>query len=353
MRYHVVLSRFLDLEALTREAASGVRPRHAMKQLADRLNASIHSPAGQAPRLSDKFMAKLVGTPALWAFARDLAGKLSADDILYCPDESIGLPLAYLCSRLRSRPKLVVMVHNVDRPRTRLVLKLLGGARTADMFVSVSQRQLDFLSGSVSIPLDRIKFVADQTDLQFFSPGPASADKQRPLLVSAGLERRDYKVLAEAAGDLDLDVAVTGFSADAAAGTSSFPETWPINFSRRRYEWLELAQLYRDADAVVVTLLPNIYAAGITTMVEGMASAQPIIVTRSEGLDGYLDDEDALTLVRQGDVAELRAAILALTGNPTLARSRGHRAAEIATERYGSEIHVETIATIMEQLGTN
>ena len=92
--------------------------------------------------------------------------------------------------------------------------------------------------------------------MQFFKPGPASSEKRRPLLVSAGLERRDYKILADASGDLDLDVAVTGFSTDVAAVTSSFSDKWPSNFCRRRYEWLKLARLYQDADAVVVTLFP-------------------------------------------------------------------------------------------------
>jgi len=319
-----------------------------MKQLAVRLNAAIHSPAEQTPSFLDKVRAKLVGTPLLWAFARDLASKLSKEDVLYCPDEAIGLPLAYLCSRLRSRPNLVVMVHNVERPRTRLALKLNAGFSSADVFVSGSQRQLDFLRVAMKITNKRTIFVANETDLNFFRPGPPFTGKKRPLLVSAGLERRDYKILAEATKDLDLDVAVTGFSADAAAGTSSFPEIWPANFSRRRYDWLELAQLYRDADAVVVTLLPNIYAAGITSIIEGMASAQPVVVTRTDGLKGYLEDDDALTLVKPGDVADLRSAIEVLTNDHKIARSRGLRAAEIANERYGSESYVEKIASIMQ-----
>jgi glycosyltransferase involved in cell wall biosynthesis len=349
MRYHVVLSRFIDFPAIEEGVRRGSRPRHAMKQLADRLDATIHWPTGQKDLLSDRAWSQLIGR-GLWGYARQLAAQFSADDVIYCPDEQIGLPLTALCSRKKDRPKLVIMVHNVDRPRTRAALRIRSSFRSADVFLSVSNRQLQFLRERVGIEKSRTLFVPDQTDLQFFRPSPVASSKQRPLLVSAGLEKRDYAVLAQAISGLDLEVSLTGFSADSAAGSSRFPEVWPSNFTRRRYEWTELAELYRNADAVVVTLLPNIYAAGVTTMVEGMASARPIIVTKTEGLDGYLDDTDALTLVPPGDAEALRTAIVDLLNSPETIAARGRRGAEIASERYGSDTHVETIAKIMEGL---
>jgi len=242
------------------------------------------------------------------------------------------------------------MVHNVDRPRTRIALRLCPSFRSADVFLAVSNRQLDFLRDKIGIEPARTRFVPDQTDLRFFRPSPRDGTKKRPLLVSAGLEKRDYHVLAEAVSGLDVDVSLTGFSADSAHGNSRFPQAWPANFTRKRYEWPELAELYRNADVVVVTLLPNIYAAGITTMVEGMASARPIVVTRTEGLRGYLDDEDALTAVAPDDPAALRRAILDLLDSPGTMEARGQRAAQIATERYGSETHVENLASILGNL---
>jgi glycosyltransferase involved in cell wall biosynthesis len=349
MRHHVVLSRSIDFPAIEEGARQGLRPRHALKQLADRLNATIHFPSGQKNTILDRIRSQFIGS-GLWGYARDLAAKFTSEDVIYCPDEQIGLPLASLFSRSRSRPKLVVAVHNVDRPRTRAALRLCSSFRSADMFVSVSNRQLDFLRDQIGIEPGRTQFVPDQTDLQFFRPGPQDPAKKRPRLVSAGLEKRDYQVLAEAVSGLDIDVSLTGFSADSAPGGSRLPQAWPANFTRRRYEWTEFAELYRNADIVVVTLVPNIYAAGITTMIEGMASARPIIVTRTEGLKGYLDDEDALTLVAPEDPAALRQAILGLLESPATMKARGQRAAEIATKRYSSETHVEKLASILESL---
>jgi glycosyltransferase involved in cell wall biosynthesis len=349
MRYHVVLSRFIDFPAIEEGARQGLRPRHAMKQLADRLGAKIHWPTGQKGRPTDRFWSQLIGRD-LWGYARELAAQFSSDDVIYCPDEQIGLPLAALCSRKKNGAKTVVMVHNLDRPRTRTALRFWPSFRSATIFLSVSNYQLRFLREHVGIDEGRTLFVPDQTDLQFFRPAPPNQSKKRPLLVSAGLEKRDYAVLAEAVSGLDVDVSLTGFSADSAAGSSRFPDVWPPNFTRRRYEWPELAELYRNADAVAVTLLPNIYAAGVTTMVEGMASARPVIVTKTEGLEGYLDDSDALTLVPPEDPAALRTVILELLNSPDAMAAKGQRGAEIARDRYGSDTHVETIAKIMERL---
>lgn len=353
MAYHVVLSRFIDFPLIEKEVLEGSRPRHAMKQLADRLDATLHWPSAKTGGAGDRLRSQFIGRPDLWPFARDLASKLSTDDVVYCPDEQIGLPLAALCSRKNDRPGLGVMVHNLDRPRTRAALRLWPAFRAADVYIAVSNRQLDFLRNYIGIEQSRTIFVPDQTDLNFFRPGPPDSSKKRPILVSAGLERRDYAVLAEAVSGLDVDVCVTGFSADSAAGSSRFPDDWPANFTRRRYEWTELAKLYRDSDIVVVTLLPNIYAAGVTTMIEGMSSARPIIVTETAGLAGYLNDTDALTVVPPSNSKALRAAIVDLIESPDQAAERGRRAGQIAAERYGSDTHVETLAQILEKVASN
>lgn len=353
MPFHIVLSRNIDFDSIEADAARRLRPRHAMKQLADRLGATVHSPSNEKGGFLDAVRSKLIGSPLLWAYARSLSDRVSAEDVVYCPDEEVGLALSSICRATRNRVKIAVMVHNVDRPRARLALKMIPGCRSADLYMAVSKRQIGFLQRGIGINEERTAFVDDQTDASFFKPGSSPEHKHRPLLVSAGLEKRDYRVLADAVGDLDLDVCATGFSADAKPSGSSLPDVWPPNFTRRRYEWTELADLYRSADAVVVTLVPNIYAAGITTMVEGMASGCPIIVTRTEGLDGYLDDTDAITVVSPGNVEELRNAVVSLINSPERRATMGRRAHEIAEQRYSSEVHVEVLAGMLQRLKEN
>ncbi|MGA7498030.1 MAG: hypothetical protein WBX00_14990, partial [Isosphaeraceae bacterium] len=59
-----------------------------------------------------------------WSLARTLAARLGSDDVVYCLDADMGLPLAGAFRRATSRPKQAVFLHNLDRPRGRLAAKL-------------------------------------------------------------------------------------------------------------------------------------------------------------------------------------------------------------------------------------
>ena len=349
MTFHIVMDKHTDLDAISQEAARGDRPRHAMAMLRDQLDAVVHAPDPTATaRLDDRVRSRLIGSPATWALARRLAAQTGRGDVIFCGGEHSGFPVAAVAGGRKKGPRVAMMVHNVDRTRARVALRAFGLKQRADLIFSPSRPQIDFL-GSAGIAASRRSFIYDQTDLRFFSPG-AQGPKARPLVVSVGLEQRDYRTLAEATAGLDLDVRISGFSTDAALLAETFPETMPANFHQSFYEWRDLAQLYRDADVVVVAVRPNRYAAGVQALVEGLASGRPVIVTASEGLAGYLDDADAITAVPQRDPPAMRAAIEAVLADPETAAVRGQRARVIAESRYDSVAHVDTIAQALREL---
>ena len=349
MTFHIVLDKRTDLDAITAEAARGDRPGHAMARLRDALGAVVHAPDSTATgRVDDRLRSRLIGSPATWALARELAAETGPGDVIFCGGEHSGFPVAAVCGGRRNGPQVAMMVHNVDRTRARVALRAFGLPRRTVLFMSPSRPQIDFL-GSVGVAETRRAFIYDQTDIAFFSPG-TQRPKPRPLVVSVGLEQRDYRTLASATEGMDLDVRISGFSTDAALLAETFPETMPANFHQAFYEWRDLAQLYRDADVVVVAVRPNRYAAGVQALVEAMASGRPVVVTASEGLAGYLDDADALSVVPQRDPAAMRTAIEAVLADPKAADARGRRAREIAESRYDSVAHVETIARALRGL---
>lgn len=349
MTFHLVMDKQTDLDGIATAAAAGDRPGHAMAHLRDRLGAIVHAPAPvAAARIDDRIRTKLVGSPGTWALARKLRATTGKADTIFCTGEHTGFAVAALVGGRADGPRVAMMVHNIDRTRARAAMRVFGLTRHVDLFMSPSRPQIEYLASAGCSPA-QCRFVSDQTDLAFFSPGPATA-KARPMVVSVGLEQRDYVTLAAATAPLALDVRISGFSNDAALLADTFPETLPSNFHRQFYEWRDLAQLYRDADVVVVPVKPNRYAAGIQALLEAMASGRPVIVTASEGLQGYLSDEDAITVVPQGNPAAMRDAITTLLSDPDNAATRGRRAREIACERYGASAHVDAIASALKAL---
>jgi glycosyltransferase involved in cell wall biosynthesis len=165
-----------------------------------------------------------------------------------------------------------------------------------------------------------------------------------------GLEKRDYRILAKATSDLNLDVKISGFSQDVRALAKSFPPVLPANMSRRYYEWTELVQLYRDANIVVVSLFESIDSAGVTTLLEAMSCGRPVISTRTKGLADYLQMPETVITIKPGDLAGLRQAIDHLLNNPQIAEKQGKQAYELATADHNSEKHVEHITRLIRSV---
>jgi glycosyltransferase involved in cell wall biosynthesis len=345
MGYHIVLTRATDFETIKQQAAAGERPRHAMWALSQKLDATFHMPNDETILPIDRMRSRLIGEPALWALARRLSEQLTSQDVVYCTGEAIGIPLATLCANRLDRPRIVVFIHGIHRPRARTSLFLFQSAQHIDLFITNCQSQINVLRQFIKVPDSKIVFLAEQTDTQFFTPGVPSPGKRRPTIVSVGLERRDYRLLARATADLDVDVRISGFSADIRPLNRSFPRTLPANMQQSFYSWTDLVQLYRDADLMVLPLFETPETSGVTTLMEAMACACPIIASRTQGLADYLKHSNAIVSVEPGDLQQLRQAIVQGLAQPGELKAQAGCAYQLAQKEYNSERHVEVLAT--------
>ena len=343
MAFHIAMPRRMNAQELAAVDATGDRPRIAMAMIAKELGAVVHAPGQGAASFADKLRAKLAGPESMWAMARDIAARAAPGDVVFCGSEAGGLQVAKACADSRARPRVGIFVHNLDRPRGRVALKLFGIRRNAGLLMACSELQTTFLREYLGTDDSQVKFVWDHTDDAFFTPGPASADKKRPLIVSVGLEQRDYRTLAAATADMDVDVRISGFSEDAAVLQQTFPDVLPDNMSRKFYAWTDLVQLYRDADVVVVSVRENKYAAGVQSLLEGMACGRPVVATATAGLKSYLDP-DVVASFAPGDAAALRAAIERTLGDRPAAEARAAKGLELARRRHGIDDYVARIA---------
>jgi glycosyltransferase involved in cell wall biosynthesis len=346
--FHIVLPRAMQLADAAASAAAKQAPRHAMWLLGQELPALVHEPDDALGGAIDRIRARIVPPQSLWTLAQRVHAQTGPGDVVFCSSEAGGLQLAAVGAGRSRRPRLAVFVHNVDRPRARFALKWWRMGRSVDLFLACSMRQVEFLREYLSLSDDRVRHVWDHTDTTFFSAGPMSAQKQRPLVVSVGLEQRDYKTLAAASHDLDLDVRISGFSKDGAAMARTFPDPLPANMSRRFYAWPELVQLYRDADVVVVSCHENKYAAGVQSLMEAMACGRPVIASTTEGLADYLGE--SVIGFPPGDAAALRAAIKAALNDPAGSAARAERGHALALRRFAMERYLADVGSSLRAL---
>ncbi len=350
MKYHIVLSRAFDLETIDLDAQAGKRPCHVMWKASQILNAEIHQPRTESIVLLDKVRYSLgvamrtpiIGSSEHWALASKLSRQLTENDVVFCTGEDVGIPIAALCGKKPNRPKIAVFIHNINRLRGKLALKLFQISDKIDLFITYTPTSAEFLRHYLRLPENRISlFVEQPTDVSFFTPSSVSPNKTRRLIASAGLEQRDYCTLADAAKDLDVDVKICATSPNAKSSSRAFPQVLPANMECRFYEWQDLVQLYRDADIVAVPLFENNYQAGLSTLFEALACRRPVIITKSSGIIEELIEAGAVTGVNQGDVNEMERAIVALLDNPLKAQMQAQRGYELVIERYNHHIYID------------
>jgi glycosyltransferase involved in cell wall biosynthesis len=350
LKYHIILSRAFDLETLVLDAQAGKRPCHVMWKASKILDAKIYQPGKDSIIPFDKVSSRIMGNPEHWALARKLSSQLTENDVVFCTGEDIGIPIAALCGKKQNRPKIMIFIHNINRFRGRLALKLFQVSGKVDLFLTYTSDLAKFLYDYLHLNENRISlFVEQPTDISFFTPGSFSQNKTRRLIASAGLEKRDYCTLADAVKDLDVDVKICATSPNAKTSSQTFPKVLPANMECRFYEWQDLVQLYRDADIVVIPLFENNYQAGLSTLFEALACRRPVIITRSSGLIEELIEAGAVTGVNQGDANEMRQAIITLLDNPLKAQMQAQRGYELVIERYNHNIYVDKF---VQQIGS-
>jgi|GEM_PF-358485 len=350
MRYHIVLSKRCNLPEAAAEHALGQRPEHLMWALKNVLDAEVHEPDDKSPSWADKARSKLMSwSPGQWAMARKLARTIKDDDVAFCQGDH-GVALAAMCARMGKLSKIVVWVDNIDRPRARLALKYFGYAKHVAQWITNSRHQERFLVNYLGVPRDRVVWDGDQTDTNFFTPGPASMFKARPVIACIGLERRDFKTLANATRDLDVDVKITAFSRHANLSDSEFPDVLPPNMSAKKYAWTELVQLYRDADVVVVSLCESNFCAGITTLLEGLSCKRPVVVTRTTGLAAHLEYPGIARVVAPGDVMAMRGAIEDLLRDERKAKSMAERGYQLIIKNHNHRQKVKKLVGMLRKM---
>jgi glycosyltransferase involved in cell wall biosynthesis len=344
MAFRIVLPRKADIFKQMELAAQKLSPRHSIALLAKDLQATIHEPDGALPY---PLRGRILPTDELWSLAAKVKECAAPQDVIFCSSEAGGFHLAAQYAGIAKRPRIAIFVHNVDRPRTKAAMRLWRMQKAIDLFIVCSRHQQEFLKRYLNLPENRVRFINDHTDDLFFTPGPKSLSKKRPMIASVGLEQRDYRTLALATSNLDIDVRISGFSSDAKAN-SAFPDPLPANMEKRFYEWPELVQLYRDADAIVVSCRENKYAAGVQSLMEGSACARPIIATKTTGLQSYLND--SVVTINPDSPDEMASAIRLVISNPDRAQKLASAAFLTAQNRYKMDRYVNEISVMLRQL---
>jgi len=279
-------------------------------------------------------------------------------DIIVSTVDNVGVPLAFLnYFGLLKRPLLYISIGLPERiaPIHSALIRALYRIlyRRVPHFVTYGWQEAFRLREWLRLPpnSDRVTFIPFAVDPLAFSPIPDSPVETEVLSVGADM-MRDFHLLLAVAAELPAVTFKIITSPRHAASFSHVPNNIQI-FTNVPFS--EIRHHLAGARLVVLPCHENTYSSGTTTLLQCMAMAKPIVVTRTGAIrDGYqLANDVNCRLVTPGSHHELKQAIQQLL-NDRAAQERIGAAARKTVEAHLTWDHyVQRITTIMNSLASH
>jgi glycosyltransferase involved in cell wall biosynthesis len=281
------------------------------------------------------------GRSARRSIRHAVAGLRSAAgaDAIFSDGEHVGIPLGIAMEAIGPARPHVVLGHHLTSRSKPWMLRWLRHMGITRVLVH-SRAQLQIAIDTLGFTTKSAAFVPYYADARFWRPQPIVPQQ---LIVSAGREHRDYATLAAAVKDLPVQTVIAAGSLYSPAAMCRMPKAMPANVSVGTRTPHALRDLYAQAEVVVVPLIPSDFQAGVTTILEAMAMAKPVVVTATDGQRDIVIDGETGVLVPPYDVQALRGELDRLLANPAERRRLGANAREAVLARFDLPIYAATL----------
>ena len=213
-------------------------------------------------------------------------------DVILTDGEHIGIPLACLLKLTGAKTRHVTIGHRLSSAKKRPFFRLLRVQTHMHAVVMHSRYQYELALNRLLFSPDQLVLLPYQVDPDFWHP--IQADEER-LVVSAGLEFRDYPTLFQAVDGLDARLIVGAASHWSRRKNTALSAPRPANVEVSSYTYQTLRELFARAAVVAVPVDDVDFQAGITTILEAMAMGKPVIATHTYGQTDVVEDRRSVT----------------------------------------------------------
>ncbi len=346
--------------------AAGIWPRKDFLELRRALHADCIDQTSVDRGLAARTIGRIVGMAAAQAWLA--FRRRGAYDSIFCDGEHIGIPLALLLRLTRRRPRLVMLGHLLTTPVKRRVFRFLQPQAAIDAILVHSALQRRLAIQELGLTAEQVRLIPYQVDCAFWSTSVQPAEEA--LICAAGLEYRDYATLIRAADGLDVRVVLATGRRWSRHREETGGAAGMANVEVTALGYVGLRDLYARARIVVVPLREIENQAGVTSILEAMAMARPLIVTATRGqqdvvhgrlctaagvsdqrigdpsvfgVDGPAATAETGLYVPPGDAAALRRAIEYLFSHPDDAAAMGAAGRRLVEQWMDLDRFVERI----------
>jgi glycosyltransferase involved in cell wall biosynthesis len=275
---------------------------------------------------------------------------MNGADVVFSTVDTVGIPLVLLKrAGLVRRPIVYTAVglpERLEQLRAGRIDRLYRAAlRGAHTIVAYAESETERIRDWLGPGGPQVRFVPFGVDVDSFRPEP----ERRPEfdVVSVGADpRRDFALLlavAERRSDLSFRVVM---SRDNARTLGTLP---PNMSAETDITLAAVRERLARARVVALPVRDNSYSGATTVLLQAMAMAKPVVVSRTAAIArGYdLEDGDNCRLIPPGDVDAFEHAIVEMTTGADAARSLGTRARQTVERSFSWERYTNTLWEIL------
>jgi glycosyltransferase involved in cell wall biosynthesis len=326
------------VENRRKEIEQGLYPRNhlwGLEQIEQEKNwtTTIVSPSSVSiPSLLEKMLNQVFfrGSPGAKAEIAALRSARTAD-LIYSVCGPLALVRRFRKAKLvswvfREPPRLgrgASLAHAAYRPKN---LKAHSG------FLCLTPKaKNDFCKYAIS------RFLPWCVDLELFNGKSAEQQPAKPFFLATGKTERDYETLTQAAKQVNAEVRIIGPSYLCPSNLS--PNIRWINTSKdppdQAIDYPTLRNWYAQCIGVCIPLTGDAEdTCGYTNLLEGMAMAKPVLMTKSGCLGLDPEIEGCGLWVRPKDIEDWRAKMNLLMEKPNRAAEMGAKGRKIAERNF-------------------
>jgi glycosyltransferase involved in cell wall biosynthesis len=185
--------------------------------------------------------------------------------------------------------------------------------------VCSSRAEARYYERTFGWPASKLAFIPLNTDPRFLEEPTAEGD----YVIAAGRTFRDYRTLTEAFRSLDTRLLIV-----AGRSCSGLDRLTPNITLKTDVPAGELGELMAKSLAVALPLEERDISIGQTVLLQAMALGKPVIVTRVNGTEDYVEHMKTGILVPPGDPAAFREAVRLITSDAALRERLGRAGRE-------------------------
>lgn len=284
-----------------------------------------------------------------------LLARASRYDIIYSGNHLYTAPLAQLRYRGLLKRPIAAMIHSSFRPDNKNTLLANQFINGYDKLLCINQVFKEHLKNDYNVPDEKLEVLEWGVDLPFYTVNSdgilyTSDNEQSPFILSAGKTYRDYDTLIEAFKEIDYPLKIYGHGQ---YNTLQVPPH--IYVSKKKISWQEMLVEYQKAYAVAIPLnmakcRGNYQAIGLTSLLEAMAMAKAVVMTRNNDVGIDIEKEGIGLFVRPAHRRGREQTIEILLKNPEMTKKMGVKARYLVETRFNLGIFSCKLNKILRSL---